>query len=413
MAYSELVKDFNRIRGYMRQFIAYGFRNRDEFNAKSTRSYDNEKRRVESWLGEAMSFRQGKDGKAVFMSVDSRRIPHNPLYKSWKAASFTRNDIALHFILLDILSDGRPRLITELLEAIDREYLAIYDHAEPIDISTLRKKLKEYVEVGLIVTVKQGRLLEYSLPTDIINLADWHDTIEFFSEENPLGIVGSFLLDKYDTPRSDVFTFKHRYLLFALDTGVLLDLLVAIRLQKQVELETGGNRIGSGRRVVAIPLKIFSSTQGGRQYLAAFSPQRKEITFYRLDNITKVKVLEQVPDNDAHQKQLEAVRPHIWGVSTGQFQTEHLEMVLYIDPQDGHIIGRLEREKRCGTVETLGDNTWRFSADVYDAWELIPWLRTFIGRIVSLSCSNKIVEEQFWADFATLEAMYGGDGDAV
>ena len=413
LAYSELVKDFNRIRGYMRQFIAYGFRSRDEFKAKSARSYDNEKRRVESWLGESMSFRHDKDGKAVFLSVDSRRIPRNPLYKPWKAASFTRNDIALHFILLDILADGQPRTITGLLDAIDNEYLAAFDHAEPIDISTLRKKLKEYVDVGLIAAAKQGKQHIYSLPPDAIALSGWQDAITFFSEENPLGVVGSFLLDKYETLRSDVFTFKHRYLLFALDTGVLLDLLMAIHSQRQVELEMASGRNGGARRVAAIPLRIYSSTQGGRQYLSAFSQMRNGITFFRVDSIIRVKALERVPDYEAYQKQLETARPHIWGVATSQYKLEHIEMVLCIDPQDSHIAGRLEREKRCGAVEPLDVNLWRFSADVYDAGELLPWLRTFIGRIASLTCSNKTVEEQFWADFAALEAMYGGDGDAV
>ena len=57
MAYSELIKDFNKIRAYIREFYVYGFRSRDEFDAKSARSYDNERRRVESWLGKYMRFR--------------------------------------------------------------------------------------------------------------------------------------------------------------------------------------------------------------------------------------------------------------------------------------------------------------------------------------------------------------------
>ena len=71
MAYSELVKDYERIRDYMRQFYVYGFKSRDEYDAKSARSYDNERRRVESWLGDYMSFHQNPNGKSVFLSLDS------------------------------------------------------------------------------------------------------------------------------------------------------------------------------------------------------------------------------------------------------------------------------------------------------------------------------------------------------
>jgi len=84
VAYNERVKNFNRIRDYMREFYVYGFKSRDEFTKKSARSYDDEKRRLESWLGDYMQFRQTADGKNVFLSIDSRLSRHNPLYKAWK-----------------------------------------------------------------------------------------------------------------------------------------------------------------------------------------------------------------------------------------------------------------------------------------------------------------------------------------
>ena len=108
MPYSELIKNFNRVRDYMREFYVYGFKSRDEFHKKSARSYDDERRRLESWLGEHMQFRQTGEGKNVFLSIDSRLSNHNPLYKGWKTKSFTDGDITLHFILFDILC---PRTI--------------------------------------------------------------------------------------------------------------------------------------------------------------------------------------------------------------------------------------------------------------------------------------------------------------
>jgi hypothetical protein len=413
MAYSELIKDVSRIRGYMREFFVYGFKSRDEVGIKSLRSYDNEKRRIESWLGDFMSFRQDASGKVVFLSVDSRHIPHNPLYKAWKAASFTKNDIRLHFILLDILADGKPRSLAELLEIIDSEYLSSFDYPEPIDESTLRKKLKEYTNEGLFVTGKQGKQYLYSLSADTVDLDSWSDAIAFFSEGNPLGVVGSFILDKFSERNPTVFSFKHRYLLFALDNGILMDLLAAIHLRQKVELELATDRHGGRKRDVAVLLKIYISTQGGRQYVAAFNTWQKKIVFFRLDTIVKVKSLETELEYDALQNLLKAEQPHIWGVSCSQYRLEHLEMVLTVEPKDVHIIHRLEREKRCGEVSQTAENEWRFAADVYDARELIPWLRTFIGRISSLTCSNKKVAQQFWADYAALAGMYGGGDSAV
>ena len=78
MAFSELIKNFRHIREYMRQFYVYGFRSRTDFDRKSLRSYDDERRRVESWLGEYMGFSRTRDGKNIFLSIDSRAACHNP-----------------------------------------------------------------------------------------------------------------------------------------------------------------------------------------------------------------------------------------------------------------------------------------------------------------------------------------------
>lgn len=51
MAYSELIKNFEKIRDYMREFYIYGFKSREDYTKKSARSYDDERRRIESWLG--------------------------------------------------------------------------------------------------------------------------------------------------------------------------------------------------------------------------------------------------------------------------------------------------------------------------------------------------------------------------
>jgi hypothetical protein len=406
MAYSELIKDISRIRDYMREFFVYGFKSREEVGGKSARSYDNERRRIESWLGEYMSFRQDSNGKNVFISVDSRRVPQNPLYQAWRAASFTKNDITLHFWLLDILSEDEPKSLTDIITIIDNDYLPLFENADPIDESTLRKKLKEYVDIGLIAAEKQGKQLVYSLSAADINLKSWQDAITFFAEENTLGVIGSFLQDKFDEV-PEYISFKHNYLLFAPDCGIMLDLLTLINERRRVELEIYPNK----RRTV-LPLKIFISTQGGRQYVAGCNTRTKRIMFFRLDAVKKVTPLEVVPDYDTYIEMLADYRKHLWGVASGQDdRLEHIEMTLKIEADERHIIGRLEREKRCGQVEQLSYNLWRFTADVYDAQEMLTWLRTFTGRIASLSCTNKIVEERFHSDLAALAVLYGGDCD--
>ena len=45
-SYSELIKNFEKIRGYIREFYVYGFKSREEYDKKSARSYDDERRRM-------------------------------------------------------------------------------------------------------------------------------------------------------------------------------------------------------------------------------------------------------------------------------------------------------------------------------------------------------------------------------
>ena len=166
----------------MREFYVYGFKSRDEFTKKRARSYDDERRRLESWLGDYMQFRQSADGKNVFISIDSRVSNHNPLYKAWKTKSFTDGDITLHFILFDILSDPDENFsLLEITDWID-EYLCQFSEPRMFDESMVRKKLKEYVKEGHIVSKKNGKTMLYSRAATM-DLPDV-DAIDFFSAGN-------------------------------------------------------------------------------------------------------------------------------------------------------------------------------------------------------------------------------------
>lgn len=72
--YSELIKHFEPLREYMRDFYVYGFKGREDFKGKSLRSYDNERRRIESYLGDTMAFRQEKNGKRYFYLLTAVRF---------------------------------------------------------------------------------------------------------------------------------------------------------------------------------------------------------------------------------------------------------------------------------------------------------------------------------------------------
>ena len=98
----------------------------------------------------------------MFLSVDSRAIPENPLYRTFRAKTFTDRDIMLHFHLLDMLSDSEGMSISGIMEELT-DRLSEFDDGELPDESTVRKKLKEYVALGLLQSEKRGRETRYTV----------------------------------------------------------------------------------------------------------------------------------------------------------------------------------------------------------------------------------------------------------
>ena len=406
MAYSELIKNFNKIRDYMRDFYVYGFKSRDDYTKKSARSYDDEKRRIESWLGNYMKFHQTADGKNVFLSIDSRVTRHNPLYKAWKTKSFTDGDITLHFIVMDILSDGQELSLGDIAYQVDK-YLSAFGHARVFDASTIRKKLNEYVKEGLLIRRKNGKIMLYRR-TEEFEMPS-RDILDFFSETAPCGVIGSFLEDKTNDI-ADHFAFKHHYITSAMDSEVLCMILQAIHEKRNITVVTINRKKDRITETDVVPLRVMISVQSGRQYMMAYAPYFKRITAYRLDNIVTVKNGEVADRFDELRDKLGEMQQYMWGVATDSRsgnRMEHIEFTVQYDDGEQHIPRRLEREKRIGHVEYIDEHTCRFWADVYDASELIPWIRTFICRITDISISNKVLEIQFKEDLQAMYEMYG------
>lgn len=410
-SYSELIKNYERIRAYMREFYVYGFKSREEYDKKSPRSYDNERRRIESWLGDYMKFVRSPEGKSVFLSIDSRAEPHNPLYQSWKAKSFTDGDITLHFILFDILhAPGIRKTVPELMDVIDRAYLGAFERPMVFDESTLRKKLKEYVGEGVLISEKRGKSVYYSR-ADSPAPQEIADALDFFSEVAPCGVIGSFLLDKTEWHR-DPFAFKHHYITGTMDSDVMSALFAAMHEKRMVSVSNLGRHEAEPKTLHIVPLRIYISVQNGRQNLIAFSPRTGHINSYRLDYLSDVTMGEVYEKYDEVRASFAELERHMWGVNAKRSakHTEHVAFTVRVDPGERHIVERLEREKRCGIIEQTDETNYRFSAEVFDTSELVPWIRTFICRITQINFSNRLIENQFREDLLNMYALYEEDG---
>ncbi|MBO5915040.1 MAG: WYL domain-containing protein, partial [Clostridia bacterium] len=308
--FSELIKNFERVRAYMRDFYVYGFKTREEYDRKSARSYDDERRRFESWMPDNMRFLRNREGKITFISIDSRQSPHNPLYKAWKSKSFTDKDITLHFILFDILHS--PEISLTLNEILDKiaEYLSDFEDPLSFDESTVRKKLKEYCAEGIIIAEKQGKKMLYRRADSEIGDIP-RDALDYFSETLPCGVIGSFLLDKQKQSES-LFGFKHHYITGTLDSGVLESLFDAMSKKCYITLENSSRSSDRPHIHKVLPLRIFISTQSGRQHLLAYHPRLRSFTSMRVDYISGVEICEVCERFDEYRAQLSEIQKNMW-----------------------------------------------------------------------------------------------------
>jgi hypothetical protein len=404
--FNELIRNFDKIRDYMRDFYIYGFKSRNDYNRKSARTYDNEKRRIESYMGEYMKWGYSKSGKNSFISMDCSKIPVNPLYAAWKSKAFTSNDIMLHFYILDALTGQNEMTINQLTDAISEK------SGQTFDIQTVRIKCGEYVTLGLLKSAKQGKTLYYRLSKaffcDLLEIAPGlAAAISFFQGSIALGEIGSFIMDNHSL-KNTLFNFKHYYVAHTLEGSVLLDMLSAIRNQQSIEFENYNETGNLSSTSSGIPLKVFVSAATGRRYLCVYKQGIRRFFTYRLDHIKSVKATGYCEEVDKLLKILAKNIDKVWGVGFGgRSRMEIVCMKLYINEQKEHyLLERIAREGHGGEMLRLSDNVFLYTKEVFDTNDMSPWIKTFIGRIIQLEGSNQAVIGRFYKDINRMKEMY-------
>lgn len=405
--FQELIGSFPKTREYVRDFFVYGFKSRNDFKEKSPRTYDNERRRLESWLAPYVRKDYAANGSNISLAIDSNLLDTNPLFRVWKTKSFTDNDIVLHFLILDLLQgkqSSQKMTVEEITDALLTEYEAFFD------VQTVRRKCNAYANEGMLQKEKIGKTAVFSLDN---TLAAWLksnenilDALSFYQLAEVFGIIGNELSAQLDYPNQS-FRVKHSFFVHTLEDEILFDLIDAMKQKRSVELAIKGSRRGISSTACCIPLQIFISTRSGRRFLCGYGNRSRRFFCFRLDSIKHVTLMEQSEEYDELIGKLNRNRRKLWGVSfqnEGKHYLDRLTMTIQIlEPAENYILTRLRQEGRNGTVTKTAPNTYQYEVETFDCNELLPWIRTFIGRILSLECSDKSVERRFYRD---LNAMY-------
>lgn len=405
--FKELIKSFSKSREYVRDFFVYGFKTRDEFGGWSGRTYDNERRRLESWLSDYVRQDYTGKGKNIYLSIDSNLLDTNPLYQVWKAKSFTDNDIMLHFYILDYLRRFPRQTADEITDGLLEKYGVVFDS------QIVRRKCNQYAGEGILMKKKNGKEIRYRLAPPFQELLTAHpglkNALKLYQLSSPLGIIGNTIMDTASF-QNDLFGIKHNFFVHTLEDEMLLPILQAMHEHKSVFLNIKGTKSANLLEVKGVPLKIFTSTRTGRRYLCLYLPNKKRFTTLRMDAVKTVKIEGSYPDYEIVREKLDKNKETAWGVSFqngNRHHSEHVKLTLYIkEESEKYILKRLQREGKGGTVQQIAPDTFTYEIEVFDANEMLPWMRTFIGRIVSIESDCPQLKERFQRDFLTMYHMY-------
>ena len=195
-----------------------------------------------------------------------------------------------------------------------------------------------------------------------------------------------------------------------IDSQILAALLEAIQRRSCVEITVLNPANGEVRRVNT-PVKIYISTETGREYAVFWSHSESRFYLTRIDRILQVSLLDENPQWDHLCAAFQELAPHIWGMSSrsegGKAELQWLEMDILLEPHEQFILQRLQREKRSASLTKLEEGRYRIRAEVFDPYEMMPWILSFTGRIARLESSDLRVKTHYREFLRSWEELYG------
>lgn len=261
--------------------------------------------------------------------------------------------------------------------------------------TTLLSRLDDYYcKLGCLI---KNNDKTYSLPPTTLDALlarcpGLADAVSFYSEYSPLGIIGSHLMDKASI-QNDTIVFKNHYIVQALDSLIIHELLLAIQRKSCVELynEHRSQRIKAA--AVVFPLKLLFSTESGRGYLYAYSFSENRYTSARMDSIYSVVI---IPKQSKESKALfadvnqtsasllaegEARLPYVWTSCTG---VEAFPMTVVFRNDESYLLDHIHRERRHGTVRITQDGMIEYQCAIFQPTDPVPWLMSYLGQIETI-----------------------------
>lgn len=415
-----LIRDYSDIRDILRDIYIFGCFSRDDYISKgiSGRKYDNEQRRITSYLPEKF-IKKKREGKRVlpYCSYDMTVMPENFLAETYRNKSFTLLDIMSYFYVMTILNAKSGMSLSEILEVIpDKNDEVVYTK------DNLRKKLEELIDKGLVLLEKKGRSVVYKITKDYLadfendELVDMYWLLEFVKNVIPLEMPFFFLQKKLklylyverNVEIGDIhaFQYKHNHLFNVLDNEVMLVALVAIHEKRSLLIKYTFREKECSDTV--LPIKVIHECTYSRQYLLYYDLAEEKIITRRIDKIISADIKKSVSEDVLEKALRKSVSAeNAWCTSGVGLSPEEVKVEFHINEEkEQYVLERIRREGKGGNIEKISTGIYVFSIRVSDPLEMTPWIRSFGERAKVIYSKDGALEKHLIEDYERAIAKY-------
>lgn len=417
---SLLIRDYENIRQILRDIYIFGCFTRDDFVEMgiSGRKYDNEQRRINAYLPNKFIQKRRVNKKVLqYCRYNMADSSNNYLADTYRNKSFTMLDIMSYFYVVLIMGEHDELTLGEILDA-----MPIYNYEVEFTKDNIRLKLEELQENGIVISVKEGRNVKYSLSQDIWKnfkdeeLEDIYQYLDFVKCVSPFEIPYYFLQKKLqlylhinrgiDIQEKSVFQFKQNHLFNSIDNDILLVILQAVKKHRSIKIKCLSNP--HTIECITIPIKIIHDSTYGRQYLLCFNSESEKVNVIRLDRITDAKCYHLLSKDELEYVDKYAdIDSNCWCTSGVDAEPIEVRVEFRFDEEkEDFILQRLKREGHGGKVEKLCDGSFLFIVNISDPDEMIPWIRSFGERAKVLSSGPNCIEKKIAADWEKAVKKY-------
>ncbi|WP_333686200.1 WYL domain-containing transcriptional regulator [Mitsuokella jalaludinii] len=408
--WNKYIADYDKLRMFLR-YISYGCYHKQYLArqlGQSARSYEDNWARVRSFLPEdrLQAVRQGHR-EIHSLKGDSYHSAFNDLARTYAIKSLKSSSAFALLCLLQVFSGkavhfGREDRLTDAAgmtgacgaaddgrDFLDEKTLLQYElvptdrafpkRVEDISRSTLHRYLCDLTDQGLLERREESGRYGYRLAPDILGGLREDEAsallaaIAFYRNVSLLGMPGYFLEQslraRYPAaPYGEVpCQFKHMTITRILDDDVLYALACCIAEYRAVRFRY------RGKGVVAIPLRLITDFESGRQYLLAIRKRRTVSKRFTIAQSYRIDFMQEVQPAHTIKNQPDVTLP----------ERHILRLAFRYDDERGrdHLIYRIREHEPKAVIRDDSLGTLHVTFETVDDLKLMPWLRTFYPTV--------------------------------